>query len=131
MVEFGSIASGAIGSERPSAGKNYNRLPANLDPFWQKFKVHKEKNSWKEVFSLDCWRVWFYAQRCLDLRGGVHFLMEVDVDAALKQAEERYISDFRTLLRENRVRYTKIDRASKGEQSLGVDIRFKSEEVLE
>jgi preprotein translocase subunit SecD len=64
----------------------------------------------------------------LDLRGGVHFLMEVDVDAALKQAEERYISDFRTLLRENRVRYTKIDRIGDDVRSEGVAVRFKSEE---
>ena len=65
----------------------------------------------------------------LDLRGGVHFLMEVDVDAALKQAEERYISDFRTLLRENRVRYTKIDRISANDNSQGVVLEFKAEDV--
>jgi preprotein translocase subunit SecD len=65
----------------------------------------------------------------LDLRGGVHFLMEVDVDAALKQAEERYISDFRTLLRENRVRYTKIDRISDSEVAKGVVLEFKSDDV--
>ena len=34
----------------------------------------------------------------LDLRGGVHFLMEVDMDAAVKKAEERYISDLRSTL---------------------------------
>lgn len=48
----------------------------------------------------------------LDLRGGVHFLMEVDVDAAIAQSEERYVGDFRTILREDRVRYKKIDRRS-------------------
>ena len=31
----------------------------------------------------------------LDLRGGVHFLLEVDMDAAVKQAEERYTEDLR------------------------------------
>ena len=35
----------------------------------------------------------------LDLRGGVHFLMEVDMDAAIDKAEERYISDLRSFLR--------------------------------
>ncbi|WP_303900780.1 protein translocase subunit SecD [Thiohalomonas denitrificans] len=45
----------------------------------------------------------------LDLRGGVHFLMQVDMDAALTQAVERYVSDIRTLLRENRVRYLSIN----------------------
>jgi preprotein translocase subunit SecD len=44
----------------------------------------------------------------LDLRGGVHFLMEVDMDAAVKQALERYVSDVRTLLRENKLRYLTI-----------------------
>ncbi|HEX9803756.1 MAG TPA: protein translocase subunit SecD [Gammaproteobacteria bacterium] len=44
----------------------------------------------------------------LDLRGGVHFLMEVDMDAAIKQALERYVSDVRTLLRENKLRYLTI-----------------------
>ena len=33
----------------------------------------------------------------LDLRGGVHFLMEVDMDAAVDKAEERYISELRSL----------------------------------
>ncbi|MDX1518911.1 MAG: protein translocase subunit SecD [Gammaproteobacteria bacterium] len=46
----------------------------------------------------------------LDLRGGVHFLMEVNMRAAIAKAEERYISDFRTLLRENKIRYRTITR---------------------
>ncbi|MBA1149568.1 protein translocase subunit SecD [Ectothiorhodospiraceae bacterium WFHF3C12] len=45
----------------------------------------------------------------LDLRGGVHFLMEVDLDAALAQTMERYTNEFRTKLRESRVRYQQID----------------------
>jgi preprotein translocase subunit SecD len=66
----------------------------------------------------------------LDLRGGVHFLMEVDVDAAITQAEERYISDFRTLLREDRLRYTRIDHHEKpaGEKD-GVEVRFSDEQT--
>jgi len=44
----------------------------------------------------------------LDLRGGVHFLMQVDMDAAGVQALERYVSDWRTLLREKKVRYLTI-----------------------
>jgi preprotein translocase subunit SecD len=74
----------------------------------------------------------------LDLRGGVHFLMEVDVDAAIAQSEERYISDFRTLLRENRLRYTKIDQYEKEAGQKGgvevvfndADTRTQSEELL-
>jgi len=66
----------------------------------------------------------------LDLRGGVHFLMEVDINAAVSQSEERYISEFRTLLRENRIRYTKIDQRKLSDGGNGgVEIRFSSEEV--
>jgi len=66
----------------------------------------------------------------LDLRGGVHFLMEVDVDSAISQSEERYISDYRTLLRENRLRYTKIDQHQKSSGEIdGVEVRFKDDET--
>jgi preprotein translocase subunit SecD len=46
----------------------------------------------------------------LDLRGGVHFLLQVDMDAALQQAEERYQEDIRTLLRSNKIRYKGVNR---------------------
>jgi len=58
----------------------------------------------------------------LDLRGGVHFLMEVDMNAAISKAEERYVSEFRTLLRENKVRYRTISRRDQG----GVLVRFQN-----
>ena len=50
----------------------------------------------------------------LDLRGGVHFLMEVDMESAIKTSEERYISDIRTTLREEKVRYKTITRNNEG-----------------
>ena len=53
----------------------------------------------------------------LDLRGGVHFLMEVDMVAAVDKALERYSSDLRTVLRKDKVRYISI-RAS-GDQLAG------------
>ena len=34
----------------------------------------------------------------LDLRGGVHFLMEVDTASAINSAEEKYVDEFRTVL---------------------------------
>ncbi len=46
----------------------------------------------------------------LDLRGGVHFLMEVDMDAAVAQAEERYVEELRSLLRSERLHYITIGR---------------------
>ncbi|KPK37581.1 MAG: preprotein translocase subunit SecD [Gammaproteobacteria bacterium SG8_47] len=44
----------------------------------------------------------------LDLRGGLHFLLEVDTETAVRQAMERYADDVRTLLREKRIRYASI-----------------------
>jgi len=44
----------------------------------------------------------------LDLRGGVHFLLEVDMVAALKQADERYNSDVRLALRTAKIRYKSV-----------------------
>jgi preprotein translocase subunit SecD len=41
----------------------------------------------------------------LDLRGGVHFLMEVDLDAVRQQTYERYLSELRSGLREENIRY--------------------------
>ncbi|MES9993508.1 MAG: protein translocase subunit SecD [Candidatus Thiodiazotropha sp.] len=46
----------------------------------------------------------------LDLRGGIHVLIDVDMDAAIEQAAERYSGDIRTLLREKKLRYTRISR---------------------
>lgn len=45
----------------------------------------------------------------LDLRGGVHFLMEVDTVQAVSQRLEVYASDIRTTLREQRIRYRAVD----------------------
>jgi preprotein translocase subunit SecD len=46
----------------------------------------------------------------LDLRGGVHFLLEVDMQAALEKAAIRYQNDFRTELRGDKIRYGRINR---------------------
>jgi preprotein translocase subunit SecD len=59
----------------------------------------------------------------LDLRGGVHFLMEVDMEAAVKRSIERYSSDLRAVLREARIRYAMI-RA----EDQGVRVMFRSPE---
>lgn len=60
----------------------------------------------------------------LDLRGGVHFLMEVDMNAALQQADERYVEDFRGLLRNEKIRFQSIARRAGG----GLEIKFRSVE---
>jgi len=50
----------------------------------------------------------------LDLRGGVHFLMEVDVNAVGKQSDDRFVSELRTALREEKIRYRTISRDPTG-----------------
>ena len=44
----------------------------------------------------------------LDLRGGVHFLMEVDMESAINSAEERYVPAWKREVREARIRGTSI-----------------------
>lgn len=44
----------------------------------------------------------------LDLRGGVHFLMQVDVEAVSKQSDERFVSELRSALREEKIRYRSV-----------------------
>ena len=46
----------------------------------------------------------------LDLRGGVHFLMEVDMKAALDKQIDRYEDEFRDFLREKDIKYLGIAR---------------------
>lgn len=49
----------------------------------------------------------------LDLRGGVHFLLQVDMEAALGKAAIRYQGDIRTELRSEKIRYGRITREGK------------------
>ncbi len=42
----------------------------------------------------------------LDLRGGVHFLLQVDLDDAKKAAMQRYVNDLPAFLRKQDIRYT-------------------------
>lgn len=58
----------------------------------------------------------------LDLRGGVHFLLQVDMRAALTKAADRYVADIRTTLRGN-VRYSGL--AREGEN---VVVKFRDAE---
>jgi preprotein translocase subunit SecD len=60
----------------------------------------------------------------LDLRGGVHFLLQVDMKAALDKAADRYLTDVRSLLREKKVLYSGIAREG---QNVGVRFRDSSE----
>ncbi|UJF18976.1 protein translocase subunit SecD [Vibrio sp. SS-MA-C1-2] len=57
----------------------------------------------------------------LDLRGGVHFLMEVDMDAAMDKLMGQQEDVFRTELREARLRYSAIHKKQDS-----VDVRMRS-----
>ena len=46
----------------------------------------------------------------LDLRGGVHFLMQVDMKAALTKKAESLTGDVRSMLREKNIRHSGINR---------------------
>jgi len=61
----------------------------------------------------------------LDLRGGVHFLMQVDIDAVAEQTNERFISELRGSLREEKIRYRTIGREPGG----GITAQFLAAEV--
>ena len=45
----------------------------------------------------------------LDLRGGVHFLLQVDMQAAVTKALDRYEGDFRNTLRDKKIRYISVN----------------------
>ncbi|MBI2312037.1 MAG: protein translocase subunit SecD [Betaproteobacteria bacterium] len=60
----------------------------------------------------------------LDLRGGVHFLLQVDMKAALLKAVERYSGDIRTALRDARIPYSGVVR-----EGQAVQVRFRDAET--
>ncbi len=68
----------------------------------------------------------------LDLRGGIHVLIDVDMDAAIKEKVEAYTGDVRATLRGKKIRYLTVKA-----DALGINIKFKdaatrdkAEEVL-
>jgi preprotein translocase subunit SecD len=50
----------------------------------------------------------------LDLRGGVHFLLEVDMSKALEQRQESYITEFKSKLREKKLAYRSMTDRGQG-----------------
>jgi preprotein translocase subunit SecD len=50
----------------------------------------------------------------LDLQGGVHFLMEVDQEAARVKLEDRYVNDIYQILRAEKIAYRAVSRARDG-----------------
>jgi preprotein translocase subunit SecD len=62
----------------------------------------------------------------LDLRGGVHFMLQVDMQAALTKKAESLAGDIRTTLREKNVRHSGIARNGQS-----IEIRFRDAQTAE
>ncbi len=62
----------------------------------------------------------------LDLRGGVHFLMQVDMKAALSKKLEAYSNDIRGMLREQRLQYSGLSR-----EGQSITVRFREAALRE
>lgn len=62
----------------------------------------------------------------LDLRGGVHFLMEVDMQSVMTKSLKDMEGDFKTSLREERIRYRRVSIVNDV-----VQIQFRDQETLE
>ena len=61
----------------------------------------------------------------LDLRGGVHFMLQVDMQAALTKKAESLAGDLRTVMREKNIRHSGISRNAQI-----VEIRFRDSQTL-
>lgn len=62
----------------------------------------------------------------LDLRGGVHFLLQVDMQAALTKSVESNVDDFRSALRTEKINYTGVSR-----NDLKVEVNFDNADNME
>ncbi|MGV3493386.1 MAG: protein translocase subunit SecD [Ramlibacter sp.] len=61
----------------------------------------------------------------LDLRGGVHFMLQVDMQAALTKKAESFAGDLRTMLRDRNIRHAGINRDGQA-----VEINFRDPAAL-
>ncbi|RTE66671.1 protein translocase subunit SecD [Amphritea opalescens] len=69
----------------------------------------------------------------LDLRGGVHFLLEVDMVSAVAQRLDVYVSEIKTKLRTEKLRYRSVDHREDGSLELKfstADVRDQAESLL-
>ena len=62
----------------------------------------------------------------LDLRGGVHFMLQVDMQAALTKKAEALSGDLRLLMREKNIRHSGISRNAQT-----IEIRFRDTQTLD
>ncbi|CBJ80803.1 preprotein translocase, auxillary membrane component (General Secretory Pathway) [Xenorhabdus bovienii SS-2004] len=61
----------------------------------------------------------------LDLRGGVHFLMEVDMETALSKLQEQNIDSLRSELRDQGILYSSVRKLD----NYGVEVRFRDNDA--
>ena len=61
----------------------------------------------------------------LDLRGGVHFMLQVDMQAALTKRAESLAGDLRTILREKNIRHSGINRVGQT-----IEVKFRDAATL-
>ena len=61
----------------------------------------------------------------LDLRGGVHFMLQVDMQAALTKKAESLAGDLRSVMREKNIRHSGINRNAQT-----IEIRFRDTQTL-
>jgi preprotein translocase subunit SecD len=62
----------------------------------------------------------------LDLRGGVHFMLQVDMKSAARKAVDRYVNDIRALLRDKKIYYSGL--AREGDERIVVKFRESAQE---
>ena len=63
----------------------------------------------------------------LDLRGGVHFLLQVDMKSAARKAVDRYVGDIRALLRDKKIYYSGL--AREGDDRIVVRFQESAQET--
>ena len=61
----------------------------------------------------------------LDLRGGVHFMLEVDMQAALTKKAESLAGDLRSTLREKNIRHSGVTRTGQA-----IEIKFRDSQTV-
>ena len=61
----------------------------------------------------------------LDLRGGVHFLLEVDMVSAVAQRLDVYVSEIKTKLRSEKLRYRAVDHREDG----SLEVKFSAADM--
>lgn len=62
----------------------------------------------------------------LDLRGGVHFLMDVDMEAAVAKAYQRYVDEVKGAMRAEKIRYLSVEVTEEA-----LEVKFKDTSIMQ